>query len=87
MKPPNTEDFRTCLKTELAKATERGDTHLVVRAGDLHNLVGGYSGTSSHRMRACCRVMWNEKRDDDKVLTSPRLGQGANLEIRYRLPR
>lgn len=85
--PPNTDDFRRRLTAELADAEERGETHRVITAGELHDLVGGYRGTNNHRMPECCSAMRAEKRDRDEVIYSPPSGRGAKLEIRYRLPR
>ena len=84
---PNTDEFRSRLSTELANAAELGKTDLVVTARCLHNLVGGYAGTTNHRMPVCCDVMWAEKRDGDEVLKTPPSRTGATLKIRYKLPR
>lgn len=83
---PTTEDFREQLAKELASAAAAKSDYLDVRSGDLHERVGGYP-RRSHRMRACCRAMWAERRDDDVVLSQPPSGEGAYLVIRYKLPR
>ena len=85
--PPNANDFRRRLRAELATAEERGEAHRIITARELHNLVGGYRGTTNHRMPVCCRAMRAEKRSGDEVLYKPPCGDGASLEIRYRLPR
>ena len=60
---------------------------IVVRAGDLHGAVGGYSGTN-HRMPMCCNVMYAEMVEGvDDVRSAPPSGQGASVEIEYLLPR
>ena len=87
---PTTQDFSDRLQIELEKAGKRGDSHVVVKAGDLHRLVGGYPHPSgNHRMPECCFAMRKEaeKYDSDEVLDEPRSGQGASLKIRYKLPR
>ena len=56
------------------------------RVGDLHEEVGGYPG-SDHRMPSCCSVMRGEMASGDAVVHQPPKGDGANLVIRFRLPR
>ena len=85
--PPNIDDFRRRLRAELANAEKRGEVQRVISARELHNLVGGYAGTNNHRMPECCRAMRDEKHDGDEVIYAPPKGNGASLEIRYRLPR
>lgn len=38
-------------------------------------------------MPTCCNVMYAAMTQGDEVLRSPPKGKGANLFIRYRLPR
>jgi hypothetical protein len=60
-----------------------------INAGLLHRRVGDYPDSVRHRMPVCCRVMF-EALDlgyGDTILEQPPNGQGANLTIRYRLPR
>ncbi len=59
-------------------------TGVVVKSGNLHRLVGGYPG-SDHRMPICCTVMKSMMNVGDEILSQPRSGQGASLEILYRL--
>lgn len=56
---------------------------VVIKAGYLHNLVGGYPG-SNHRMPMCCQAMRQMMKDNDEVISEPPSGQGATLEILYK---
>lgn len=84
---PTAQDVRDRLRIELEKAEKRGESHLVVKAGDLHRLVGGNPGRNN-RVPLCCSVMKAEMRHGDEVLPGgPPSGQGPRLAIRYTLPR
>jgi 5-methylcytosine-specific restriction protein A len=80
------ERFRSELMTMFGEAEAEGKAHLDVVAKDLHRRVGGYPGPN-HRMPICCSVMRAQMGPDDRLLRSPPSGQGANLMIRYHLPR
>lgn len=81
-----TDDFRKALVAELRKATAAGRASTDVQSGDLHTEVGGYPGPD-HRMPMCCAAMKGEMRAGDVVIEEPPSGKGANVVIRYRLPR
>ena len=83
---PTADEFRAELEDLLAEAAREGRPHLDVRSGDLHERIGRYPGTD-HRMPTCCRVMRDMMRLGDTVLEEPPKGAGANVVIRYRLPR
>ena len=83
---PTTDDFRNQLASEFESATVAEMDYIDIRAGNLHEKLGGYP-KYSHRMRACCKAMRAEMGNDDNVLYSPCGGEGANLEIRYKIPR
>jgi hypothetical protein len=83
---PRAEDFRAELRQLLAEAKRQSRSVLVVSAGQLHRLVGGYPG-QHHRMPICCSVMRSEMRPGDAILAAPPKGQGASLEISYRTSR
>jgi HEAT repeat protein len=85
-KAPNSDDFKNELLSELANATNENKAYLDVRSGDLHRIVGSYPG-SHHRMPVCCNVMRQMMNEDDEILEQPPKGNGANLVIRYHLPR
>ena len=81
------DDFRAALTRLFGDGAKAGRDTIVVRAGDLHRIVGGYPGPD-HRMPVCCNVMYAEMLDDaDSILAAPRKGKGASLVIEYMLPR
>ena len=82
---PNSQDFCDRLRSELEKAGKRGEP-LVMKAGELHRLVGGYPGPN-HRMPACCLAMRKEMCHGDEIQYEPPSGQGATLEVRYAVRR
>lgn|GEM_PF-687363 len=83
--PPRAEDFRKALKLKLEREAQAGQLYAEVRAGDLHRQVGDYPG--DHRLAICCHVMRRELHEGDVILRTTPSGIGANLIIRYRLPR
>jgi transcriptional regulator with XRE-family HTH domain len=83
---PTVKDFREELNRRIAAANRRGESSLVVNAGDLHRAVGGYPGRR-HRMRTCCDVISSFRTPGDRVLEQPPSGYGASLTVRYCLPR
>ena len=86
---PSAESFREQLARKFASATAAQQTYVDVRSRELHEDVGGYPARtgSSHQMRNCCRVMYAEMNEHDVVLRKPPSGEGANVVIRYKLPR
>jgi len=80
------EEFRKTLLNLLQESEKGGASSAVVKAGDLHRVVGGYPG-DNHRMPICCAVMRSFMRSGDRFLYQPPKGNGASLEIEYRLPR
>lgn len=83
---PTAVDFRDQLAKEIESAEAAGKGYVDIRSGDLHTKLGGYPGPS-HRMPVCCNVMRAEMHNGDEELESPPRGRGANLVIRYRIPR
>ena len=83
---PTAVDFRDQLAKEFESAEAAGKGYVDIRSGDLHTKLGGYPGPN-HRMPVCCNVMRTEMSIDDKELRSPPRGRGANLVIRYTIPR
>ena len=83
---PDRDDFQTQLARVFEVASELGLSFIDLKAGDLHRMVGGYPG-QDHRMPICCNVMYDSVRDKDRILEKPRKGKGANLIIRFQLPR
>lgn len=85
-KMPGADDFRAALQRRFIVAQKSGASHIDVLSGDLHREVGFYP-SMEHRMPTCCAVMRAAVRDTDKVLQETPSGHGANLLIRYTLPR
>lgn len=83
---PKSDDFKNELRSELESAENKVKTYLDVKSGDLHRKVGGYPGPH-HRMPVCCNVMRQMMNEGDEILEQPPKGNGANLVIRYHLPR
>lgn len=81
---PNAEDFRKVISEIFEIATKLKLTGVVIKSGNLHRLVGGYPG-HNHRMPICCTVMKSMMNNGDEISSQPRSGQGASLEILYRL--
>lgn len=83
---PNAKDFQKKLEDILLDAQQQGKTFVDIRSGDLHKEVGSYPGPN-HRMPICCNVMRKKVKYTDQILKEPPKGLGANLIIRYKLPR
>jgi hypothetical protein len=85
--PPTTNDFDRELRTLFQEAQAQGKSSVTVTAGDLHRRLGGYPGTTNHRMPIACQSMRKAMAGADKVISAPPRGKGASLKIEYRLPR
>ena len=83
---PSAHDFQRELTMIFKEAEQEGRQYVDVRSGDLHRKVGDYPGYS-HRMSLCCEVMKKAMRPGDQILQQPPSGLGANLVVRYMLPR
>jgi 5-methylcytosine-specific restriction protein A len=83
---PTIEMFRKQLRHILFEATSQGRTNLIMKAGELHQKIGGYPG-SNHRMPVCCNAMYEAMLEGDRVIAAPPKRKGASLAIEYRLPR
>lgn len=85
--PPDARRFRAALMDVLTDALDEGKRELIVNSGDLHRKVGHYPGPD-HRMPTCCDVMRQEYvAGRDEILEQPPEERGANVTIRYVLPR
>ena len=84
--PLTTDDFRRELRECLTRAEASGMTEITIQAGDLHKALSGCYG-SNHRMPVCCSAMYQAMEIGDEIVKAPPKGKGANLYIRYRLPR
>ena len=67
---PNADDFRRELGSLKAEADSLGQSELVITAGQLHRMAGGYPGPN-HRMPVCCSVMRQEMGAGDRVVSEP----------------
>jgi hypothetical protein len=83
---PTSEQFETALAFRFNAAEERGEQWVDVNAWELHGNVAGYLG-ANHKMEMCCLVMHATLQDGDEVLSRPRTGRGADLLVRYKIPR
>ncbi|MBK6793417.1 MAG: HNH endonuclease [Anaerolineales bacterium] len=83
---PTQQDFQTQLDSIFKVAKEKHLSAIVLKAGDLHRLVGGYPGADP-RMGLCCVVMRENMIGGDEVLSEPPKGVGATLTIMYQFPR
>ena len=80
------DECRDLILEKLRDAERAGLRYIDLRAGDLHTELGDYPGPN-HRMPVCCYVMRELMKGNDEVLQEPPKGKGANLVIRYYLPR
>jgi hypothetical protein len=83
---PGIDDFRATLQKRLAEAEKNGESHYDVKAGDLQREVGGIPDPDL-RLPTCCDAMRQTMRGSDRILAASGSGYGANLLIRYMLPR
>ncbi len=79
-------DFQSKMEFIFETVTSLGLSFIYLRSGDLHRSVGGYPGPD-HRMPVCCDVMYHALCDEDEIIEKPPKGKGANLVIKYVLPR
>ena len=88
MRAPNSDDFRGYIIQRFRDGETEVKTFIDLKAGEVHRGVGGYPAPDgNHRMLVCCQVTKGEMQFGDEILFSPPSGQGALLQIRYRLPR
>jgi hypothetical protein len=80
------DDYRARLRFLFDQTTKQGAPYVDVRAGDLYRESG--AKPEDRQMPNCCSVMKQEATDRAEILPgSPPSLQGANLAIRYLLPR
>lgn len=77
-----TDTFRLALNQIFEDAQTKKLPFIEVRSGDLHTSLG-----ASARMPSCCNAMRNLMNSRDEIVKKPPKGNGANLVIRYHLPR
>jgi 5-methylcytosine-specific restriction protein A len=83
---PNRDDFFDELGRIFEESRKNNAQFVEVRSGDLHKNLGGYPG-HNHQMPTCCDIMKQVMGKNDAILKQPAKGRGANLIIRYQLPR
>jgi hypothetical protein len=86
MQKPSLKDFQLEIMRLQKEAESKHVEYIDIQSGDLHSHIGGYPG-QNHRMPVCCQAMRQEMKDYDTILMQPPKGGGANLVIRYKLPR
>jgi len=69
-----------------SKTEKIGDKKIIVNAGDLHRLIGGYP-SKNHRIPVCCSVMRQVIQDGDIVVENNLIKDGTSFTIIYKLPR
>jgi hypothetical protein len=82
----NSTSFRNALIEKFKESQKQGLAFIDIRSGDLHKELGDYPGPNS-RMPVCCSVMRGLIDSGDIIVKSPLKGNGANLIIRYNIPR
>ena len=80
-------DFLPVIRRLMRDAQAVGQSSVDIKAGDVHKEVGDYPNPRDHRTPILCRLMKNEMRPGDEILSSPPSGQGPTLTIRYKLSR
>jgi len=79
------DDCDAALRARFSRAYHRGNDHVDVRAGELVGDV--HAAASESEMRTCCAVMRAAMGPRDRIIEAPSSGYGANLTVRYALPR
>jgi hypothetical protein len=57
---------------------------VTVRAGSLHELLGGYPGPN-HKMPVCCDAMLSKQLGKHSIVKQPAKAKGANLIVEYKV--
>lgn len=81
---PSTEDFEQIIKIILRTSQAYGEFSKTLRAGDIHQFIGGYP-SNNHRIPNCCRAMRHLMTIDDEIIGNQ--NDGANFTIEYKLPK
>jgi len=84
---PTSRQFEDQLQEVFRIAQLQGNSEVVVNAGALHRVLGGYPNSRLQRMPICCDVMRRTMKIGDVTIAQPPKGRGATLTIRYALPR
>ncbi len=78
-----TAQAREHIEQLMARACQQGCRHVDIRAGDVHKALW----PRANRTPVVCSAMYAMMLTGDLILRRPPSGFGANLKIRYRLPR
>ena len=82
---PNVENFNKIIQVIFELNLELQNEWVDIKAGNIHQLLGSYPG-SSHRIKTCCEVMYKiAKTRKHEIIYSPKKSFGASLTIRYYL--
>jgi len=84
--PKKREDFQRELDKIFSFAEKKALLGVLIRASELHQLVGDYP-SFYHSMQVCCNVMKANITRGDWVMYSPRRKIGESLKILYKIPR
>jgi len=76
------QDVKKEIRRRWAEAQSQGASHVDIRAGDVHNMLGG-----ENRVPQVCQVMHRLKDAEDTVIDGPASDLSTRLTIRYILPR
>jgi hypothetical protein len=76
--PPTKRDFEEAIQRKLREATSEGLTSIMINAGELHGIVGGYPN-HDHRMPLCCQVIRENMRVGDSIIQSPPSSSGKSI--------
>lgn len=90
MKIPTIHDFEKEIELLKKAAKEAGESHIDIRAGTLHEMLGDFKGKDA-RMATCSRALYNSMKSKDEVIQLPKpisgnsetRGLGSNLIVRY----
>jgi hypothetical protein len=81
------QDFQVALDNIFTSVVQiPGISGIKIKSGDLHEVVGDYTG-KDHRMPVCCATMRKNMKEDDKIIGDTPSGQSASLIILYQIPR
>jgi hypothetical protein len=80
------DSYRDGLRATFDAMERLGVPSFELTAGDLYRTMGG-SPRTGDRLSACCAVLRSAMEPGDEILVVPPEGEGAQLRIRYRLPR
>ena len=81
---PTKEDFIKEIQEQIMNAKSQATEYIDIISGDVHRKMGGYPG-KNHRIRTCCKAMYELMKNKDEILNAPASSYGATVKIRYYL--